>query len=234
MKSRGRKSNKDHHHRHHKDTEEPKYKDEYSNRSIFLNNIPLKSNNLPNLIAHYKRFGHIDAIYTSGTHASIIFESEEVAKAACESQLTVLHNRFINVSLQKPTVPNVANLSSVCNMDLVKNAIQDFKNDSEKEAQETEEIRASLKKKTEQRKIEKAKMIRDNYKKELNLMVQETQTIILEIEQLPDEEKEASRARLSSLYDMISTAQKKIDNIEKLIQEANSINDSVSNEEKST
>lgn len=235
MNPKGRNLNRNRPRRHNDNANEQKYQDEYSNRSLFLNRIPLKSNNMAHIIAHYKLFGHIDAIYTSGTHTSIIFESEEATKAACESHLTVLHNRFIHVSLQKPNVPNMANLSSVCNMDLVKKAVQDFKTDTQKESEETEEIRIGLKKKAELRKIEKAKSIQEKYKSELNLMVQETQTIILEMEQLPDDEKEASRARLSSLYDMISTCQKKIDEIERLVQEANAINSDIKiSEEKST
>lgn len=224
MNSKGRNLNKPQHRYYHDDIDNQKIQDEYSSRSLFLSRIPPKLNSLPHLIAHYKRFGHIDAIYTSGTHTSIIFESEEAAKAAYESPLTVLHNRFIHVSLQKPTVPNMANLSSVCDMDIVKNAVQAFKEDVQKESEETEEIRDDLKKKTELRKIERAKLIQDTYKQELNHMVQETQAIILEIEQLPDDEKEVSRTRLSSLYDMISASQKKIDEIEKLIEEAKSMN----------
>lgn len=231
MNAKGRNLNKTHR-RHHHDEGDPKFQDEYSNRSLFLSRIPPKSTNLSKLIDHYKRFGHIDAIYSSGTHTSIIFESEEATKAAFESPSTVLHNRFIHVSLQKPTVPNMANLASVCNMDIIQKAIQDFNIESQKEAEETEEIRNNLKKKADLRKIEQAKKFMENCKKEKDKLVQEMQTIVNNLENLPDEEKEAKRARLSSLIDMISISQDKIDQIDKLIQDANNINnDDINNTE---
>ena len=185
-----------------------------SKRSIFLHKVPQRPSNLRRLIAHYKKFGHIDAIYTSGQYASIIFEHEESAKAAVESPMTVLHNRFIIVGHQSPDKNPLADLSASCRMDLVRSETKEALKNMKKEAEETAELRSKLLRTYEERKTSKAIKILDENKKEFKKAVDELDQRLMRISELPKEEKEIEQTKIDALSEKIRRMEQTNDDLE--------------------
>lgn len=193
---------------------------DYANRTLFLCNIPPKSNSIPHLIAHYRKFGHIDAINCSGTHATILFEKEESAKAALESPLTVLRNRFIKITLQDPELPNAALLTANCpNLQEAKDAAEQSMKNAKFEEEETQSIRAELKREADMRKHQQAKLEVSKIKSEMDLMLKETEEILLQMSGLDKEMQTKKKNRLSSLYLQINSSERRIHDLENSIQE---------------
>ncbi|OHT05023.1 hypothetical protein TRFO_27335 [Tritrichomonas foetus] len=196
-----------------------KKRKDLAKRTLFLSNIPPRTNNLVMLYHHFKRFGHIDAIYTSGTHASVTFETKEASEAALKSPQTILHNRFIQILYQRPSFNIMADLSSSCDMSIVRAARDEALKNMKIEADETKEIQNSLKKESLERKKAKTEEMLTEYKKGLDNMLHEAHLLVVETEKEDKEDKkETNKLRLNSLSSMINVEKEKVKNLEEKLK----------------
>lgn len=68
-------------------------------RTLFVNNIPLKSNRREALLSHFRKFGEVVDIYipSNSERAFVQFSKREEAEAALKSPDAVMGNRFIKL-----------------------------------------------------------------------------------------------------------------------------------------
>ena len=68
---------------------------------IYISGIPKEYNTIPQLYKHFSQFGHIQSVWCSNEHASIIFESVEAARSAVQSPIAYAKNRFIEITFHQ-------------------------------------------------------------------------------------------------------------------------------------
>ena len=181
---------------------------EHSTNTIFISNIPPSQNNIPSLIRHFRRFGHIDAIWSHGSRASITFQLEESAKAAVECSEAYAQNRFININYHNNSNNGAANLALACDMDRVREQNKKVQASVEKERKATQFLQNHMKSSLNGNNsfdLAQLQNALDSYTEEANSLFEQIN------DDIPPEEKSEKQKRLLELSGLIDSAQSELE-----------------------
>ena len=181
---------------------------EHSQNTIFISNIPPSQNNIPSLLRHFRKFGHIDAIWSYGSRASITFLHEESAKAAIECSEAYAQNRFININYHKDLDNGVANLALACDMDRVREQNAKVQSLLERERQATQFLQTQMKKSINGDNA----LTTAELQNAVDALTDEANSLFSKVvSDIPPEEKEAIQKRLLELSGLIDAAQSELE-----------------------
>ena len=114
-------------------------------RAILIQKIPTEINEIPILMNHFQKYGHIDSIRIKGNQAVVIFQNQISAIHVLRSSKALKRNRFIEISL----IGNCekSDLEHLCSMKLIRELNTDILKVIQKEKEKTQRLQEDLKKK---------------------------------------------------------------------------------------
>jgi hypothetical protein len=117
---------------------------ETPSHTLYLSSVPANQNTIHALLKFFKKYGHIQSIWASGTHAAICFLSPESAKQAFEDPDPFLNNRFVKIYFHRQPRKSECNLEQYINRDLIDRKCTDVERQIASKLREQDEIQSSM------------------------------------------------------------------------------------------
>ena len=173
---------------------------------LYLSKVPPTQNSVHAILAHYKKYGHIQSIWAEGSNAVIRFEKEESAIAAYQDPVPFLMNRFIHVYFHKTPDDEESNLERFVDQKLVAEKCAVVSKAIQTKIDEGEELRKQM----AEDNLKRQQQVMELRKKRSDFIIATTK-LIGETSQNMDAMKEED---LSKMRDLMNDAQELLEKLE--------------------